>query len=344
MKRHPRIAITMGDPAGVGPEIIAGSWLETTQFALRFVVGCPFKVDAAIRLKKLPLQTQVIESLSELSIDSNVISVWPIKTDCRTVEPGQINAIGGQAAGEAVTVATGLALSGDIDALVTAPLHKESLHLAGYRVPGHTELLGELCGANKVAMMLYLPPPLPSSASLLGLGVVHVTLHTALRNVFIELTQARIVERCELATRFVRSLIRAKGLNREARIGVAALNPHGGESGLFGDEEIRIVRPAVIEAQKAGLPVSGPYPCDTLMHRAANGEFDSVVAMYHDQGHIALKLLGLQRAVNVTLGLPIVRTSVAHGTAFDIAWQNRAQHGSMCEAIRLAAQLATQKK
>jgi 4-hydroxythreonine-4-phosphate dehydrogenase len=214
-------------------------------------------------------------------------------------------------------------------------LHKEALRLAGHDYPGHTELLAELCGVGDFAMMLYLAggEPIRSPA---GLAVVHVTLHTALRRVFDELTTEAVLARIRLADRFMTRL----KLDSRPRIAVCALNPHGGEGGLFGDEERRIIGPAIERALAEGVRVEGPLPADTLMIHARDGKYDAVVAMYHDQGHIAVKLLGMHRAVNVTLGLPIVRTSVAHGTAFDLAWQARANLGSMAEAIRVACRLA----
>ena len=185
------------------------------------------------------------------------------------------------------------------------------------------------------AMMLYLGPDERTVTSA-GLAVVHVTLHTALRNVFAALTEDAVLAKSRLAHHFMGRL---KG--SRPKIGVCALNPHAGEGGLFGDEESRVIRPAVEKGLAEGLDLEGPLPTDTLMVRAQEGRFDAVVAMYHDQGHIALKLLGMHRAVNITLGLPIVRTSVAHGTAFDIAWQRRVETGSLLEAIRVASRLAT---
>jgi 4-hydroxythreonine-4-phosphate dehydrogenase len=232
-----------------------------------------------------------------------------------------------------VVAAARLALNGRVDAIVTSPLNKEALHRAGHDYPGHTELLAELCGVRDFAMMLYLGPG-GALVSAHGLAVVHVTLHTALRNVFSELDAAGVLAKARLADQF---MARLKG--SRPRIGVCALNPHGGEGGLFGDEELRIILPAVQQGRAEGLDLAGPLPADTLMVRARDGQFDAVVAMFHDQGHIALKLLGMHRAVNVTLGLPIVRTSVAHGTAFDIAWRGEAQATSMVEALRVAARL-----
>jgi 4-hydroxythreonine-4-phosphate dehydrogenase len=183
-------------------------------------------------------------------------------------------------------------------------------------------------------MMLYLPPRHIEELSDHGLGVVHVTLHQSLRSVFTDLTSEKIAAKCGLVDKVMRRL----GVKRP-RLAVCALNPHAGEDGLFGDEEVTIIAPAIEEARRSGLDVSGPYPTDTLMLRARDGEFDAVVAMYHDQGHIALKLLGMHSAVNITLGLPIIRTSVAHGTAFDRAWQGTARSEGMVAAVLTAAQL-----
>jgi 4-hydroxythreonine-4-phosphate dehydrogenase len=245
----------------------------------------------------------------------------------------EIDGRSGQAAYDAVVAAARLALDQRVDGVVTAPLHKQSLHEAGHDYPGHTELLAEMCNVDDFAMMLYLGPEEPIRGPA-GLAVVHVTLHTAMLNVFHEMTRTEVLGKAKLANSFMR---RMKGAR--PRIGVCALNPHGGEGGLFGREELDVIRPAIETGLAAGLDLEGPMPADTVMIRARDGEFDAVVAMYHDQGHIALKLLGMHRAVNVTLGLPIIRTSVAHGTAFDLAWKGTAQVGSMIEAIRVAVRL-----
>ncbi len=248
--------------------------------------------------------------------------------------PGKIDARGGEAAYQALRTAAELALTGRIDGLVTAPLHKAALWQAGHHYPGHTELLAELSGVRDFAMMLYLGGG-EQVRSPTGLAIVHVTLHMALRDVFASLTTEAVLVKQRLARDV---MLRLKG--SEPRVGVAALNPHGGEEGLFGDEEARIIRPAVELARREGIDAHGPLPADTLIANARNGAFDAVVAMYHDQGHIAIKLLAMHRAVNVTLGLPIVRTSVAHGTAFDLAWQGRAETTGLIEAARVAARLA----
>ncbi len=226
-----------------------------------------------------------------------------------------------------------MALNGHLDAITTAPLHKEALNQAGHDYPGHTELLAEICGVTDFAMMLYLATG-ETIRSPHGLAVVHVTLHTALKNVFEQLDESAILAKARLIDSFMRKIKGSK-----VKIGVSALNPHAGEGGLFGQEELTIIGPAVRRGMAQDLDLAGPFPADTLMIDAAAGKFDAVVAMYHDQGHIALKLLGMHGAVNITLGLPIVRTSVAHGTAFDLAWKGSAQASSMIEAIRVAVKL-----
>jgi 4-hydroxythreonine-4-phosphate dehydrogenase len=246
---------------------------------------------------------------------------------------GRVDARAGHAAYDCLCTATSLAQSGEVDAIVTAPLSKAALHLAGYHYPGHTEILAERCASGRFAMMLYLPPG-AGAGGRAGLGVVHATLHVALREALAQLTADRVRECCHLAGEGLRWL----GCP-EPRIGVAAVNPHAGEDGLFGSEEATLIAPAVERARKEGLDVAGPLPVDTLFVRARQGEFDAVVAMYHDQGHIALKLLGMHAAVNVTLGLPITRTSPAHGTAKDIAAEHRADPSGMIAAILTAAQL-----
>jgi 4-hydroxythreonine-4-phosphate dehydrogenase len=227
-----------------------------------------------------------------------------------------------------------MALAGEIDGLTTAPLHKGALWKAGHHYPGHTELLAELCGVDDFAMMLYVGPGSVVHGPA-GLAIVHVTLHMSVAQALAALNIEAVLRKSRLVSRVMREL---KGTL--PRVGVCALNPHAGEDGLFGDEEQTIIRPAVELGLAEGLDLTGPLPSDTLIARARDGEFDAVVAMYHDQGHIAIKLLAMHHAVNVTLGLPIVRTSVAHGTAFDVAWQGRAETTGMVEALRVASRLA----
>ncbi|HEX4149231.1 MAG TPA: 4-hydroxythreonine-4-phosphate dehydrogenase PdxA [Pirellulales bacterium] len=333
----PLLAITLGDPAGVGPEVIAGVWPEPRlhEICRPLVIGHPGIMRRAIELWQCPARLAEVDSPEDALPTADTIPCLAVGgPEVLEVRPATVDARAGQAAYEALVLAARLALAGRIDGLVTAPLNKAALWQAGHHYPGHTELLAELCGVPDFAMMLYLPPG-PGIQGSAGLGVVHVTLHMALRQALEAVTTSAVAAKIRLADRIMRTLKSAP-----PRIGVAALNPHAGESGLFGDEESRIIAPAVSEASAAGIHVIGPLPADTLMVRAAAGDFDGVVAMYHDQGHIALKLLGMHRAVNVTLGLPIVRTSVAHGTAFDLAWQKLANPSSMLEAIRVAAQLA----
>lgn len=327
----------MGDPAGVGPEVIVGAWPQPVvhELCCPLVVGRPEILRRAADLWKVQAEVVEIGSPEEATPSPGVIPCLTCgSTDALEAPRCQIDARAGQAAYDAVITAARLALDGRVDAITTAPLHKEALTLAGHHYPGHTELLAELCGVTDFAMMLYLGPD-EQVRPPAGLAVVHVTLHTALRNVFDELTEDGVLAKTRLADRF---MTRMKG--SQPHIGVCSLNPHGGEGGLFGTEERTIIRPAVERAIAEGMHVDGPLPSDTVMVQARDGKYDAVVAMYHDQGHIALKLLGMHRAVNVTLGLPIIRTSVAHGTAFDLAWQAKAETSSMIEAIRVAARLA----
>jgi 4-hydroxythreonine-4-phosphate dehydrogenase len=367
----------MGDPAGVGPEIIVGAWAETVvhEWCRPLVVGHPEIIRRAVTLWRTGLKVVEIGSPDEAEPSMDVIPCLPCGCDdVLSVHPGVLDARAGHAAYEAVILATRLAQEGQVDAIVTAPLQKEALHRAGHHYPGHTELLAQLCGVDDFAMMLYLGPNEELLAPY-GLAVVHVTLHTALKKIFELLSVEEILAKARLADRFMTKLMQpfregeapaepsekrrsvapsaarrepcppgtikaARASTSRPRIGVCSVNPHGGEGGLFGDEEQTVIRPAVEKGIAEGLRLEGPLPTDTLMVRARDGRFDAVVAMYHDQGHIALKLMGMHRAVNVTLGLPIIRTSVAHGTAFDIAWRRQAETGSMIEAIRVAARLA----
>jgi 4-hydroxythreonine-4-phosphate dehydrogenase len=339
MKRQ--LAITMGDPTGVGPEIIARAWSNESLHARvrAVVIGHPEIMRRAIRLVRG--SARVVEVATVEAADSSALTMPCLCCgDDRVVDlpAARVHPGGGQAAYEAVTIACQLARSQRVDGIVTAPLNKAALAAAGHAYPGHTELLADLCGVADVAMMLYLAPS-DRIRGPAGLGVAHTTLHVALRDVFALLTPARIVRTARLAHVVSRSLLESTPSPAAPRIGVCALNPHAGEQSLFGDEEVRIIGPAVERGIAEGMDLHGPFPADTLLTRSAAGEFDAVVAMYHDQGHIALKLLGMHRAVNITLGLPVIRTSVAHGTAYDVAWTGQARCESMVEAIRVAAQL-----
>jgi len=325
----PRLAITLGDVAGVGPEIALRACAdERCRDSCRpLLVG---NLDIARRAAALIDSELEIEPLSSLAenphSDTSVGCFNPAGDDVLDVAPGTVDSRAGHAAYEYLASATRAALAGEIDGIVTAPLNKEALHQGGHPYPGHTEILAELCGVENFAMMLYLPAG-NAVRSPHGLGVTHVTLHQSIASVPESLSTAGIREKIQLVNRFLKSI----GCD-SPRIGVCALNPHAGEGGLFGDEEARLIAPAVNAEQDAGVDAAGPFPADTLLMRAVAGEFDGVVAMYHDQGHIALKLIGFDQAVNVTLGLPIVRTSPSHGTAFDIAWQGQANPAGILEA------------
>jgi len=339
---QPRLAITLGDPAGIGPEVIARAWgqAEVHAEAELLVVGQPEIMKRAVALVG---GSAVVVECREPDLARSSTQHMPClaagSADALKVPAGVHDARGGQAAYDALCAATRLALSGQVDGIVTAPLSKAALAAAGHDYPGHTELLAELCGVDDSAMMLYLPSR-PGVGGPAGLGVVHATLHMALRDVPHKLNTARIVNCLRWADDAMRRLDTDGRLPGPPRIGVCSLNPHAGEHGLFGDEEQRFITPAVEQGAAAGIHVAGPLPADTLLIRARDGEFDAAVAMFHDQGHVALKLLGMHRAVNITLGLPIVRTSVAHGTAFDRAWQGTAEFAGMIEAVRVAARLA----
>jgi 4-hydroxythreonine-4-phosphate dehydrogenase len=322
----PRLLITLGDVAGIGPEIIARAWPDLLAWCRPAVVGDPLWLRRGLELINSPARVHIIRHPAEAVPKHDLLPCLPgSDQDLHAVQPGRVSAAAGRAAYDFLCRAIDWTLAGEADGIVTAPLHKEGLHAAGLPYPGHTEILAERTGVQEFAMVLAVG----------DLAVVHVTLHMALREVFGHLTPAAVLAKTRLLNGLLTQL-----LGRRPRIGVAALNPHASDGGLFGDEEAAILTPAVQAAQQEGLDASGPWPCDTLFVRARRGDFDGVVAMYHDQGHIALKLLGEGRAVNISVGLPIIRTSVAHGTAYDIAGRGRADASSLVEATRLAARLA----
>jgi len=277
----------------------------------------------------ISLAPQAVANPAEARFDSATPDVLDLGAVDLTVwhatdQLGQISATAGRAAVAYIEQATKLALGGQVDAIVTGPINKAAIQAAGSPHVGHTEMLAELTGAERVTTMLATP----------GLRVVHVTRHLPLRDVAAHITREQVLETIRLTD----AGLRAMGIPRP-RMAVAALNPHGGDGGLLGREEIEEIGPAVDAAQGEGMDADGPIPADSVFFRAIRGEFDVVVAMYHDQGHIPIKTHGFERSVTVTLGLPIVRTSVDHGTAFDIAWQGVANEESMVEAIQLAARL-----
>jgi 4-hydroxythreonine-4-phosphate dehydrogenase len=328
MSERSRLLITMGDVAGIGPEIIARAWPSLVDLCRPTVVGDSVAMTQAVELVGSSAKVQSVPEPSDATAE-NVPCIQATAQDLSPVTPGQVSAAAGRAAYDFLCRAIDLTLAGKADALVTAPLHKEGLRAAGLAYPGHTEILAERCGVADYAMLLYVD----------GLAVAHVTLHVSLRDVFAQLSVEAIVAKIRVLYEFLTSL-----LGRRPRIAVAGLNPHASDGGLFGDEEARLIRPAVARAREEGIATSGPWPSDTLFVRARQSEFDGVVVMYHDQGHIAMKLLGGLRTVNVTAGLPLIRTSVAHGTAYDIAGRGLADPTSLEEAVRVAARLASRRR
>jgi 4-hydroxythreonine-4-phosphate dehydrogenase len=326
MSVSPRLLITLGDVAGIGPEIVAKAWPSLFQHCRPTVVGDPEWLRRGLAQIGSRATVRTVDSPAQVESAPDVLTcIKATDQDLSGVAAGKVSAAAGRAAYDFLCAAIDMARAGVVGGIVTAPLHKEGLRATGLHYPGHTEILAERCGVKAFAMVLAVE----------GLAVAHVTLHMALRDVFQHLTSEAVLEKSRLLDGLLRQL-----LGRRPRLGVAALNPHASDGGLFGNEEETIIAPAVAHARAAGLDATGPWPTDTLFVRAKDGEFDGVVAMYHDQGHIALKLMGMGRAVNISVGLPIVRTSVAHGTAYDIAGRGIADAGSLVEATRVAAILA----
>jgi 4-hydroxythreonine-4-phosphate dehydrogenase len=323
------IAITMGDAAGIGPEIIAKIFRDHPEVSRGcFVAGDvgALRRGAQAVAAGVPLPVALIDDVAGAAqVPPGCIPVLQVARLERLPELGRVSADAGRAAAECVTWAARAALRGDIAALVTAPLHKEALAAAGVPFPGHTELLQAEAGGMPVRMMLANDE----------LRTVLVSIHVSLRDAIEAVTIENVLETIRIAHR---SLERALGA--APRLAVAGLNPHAGAGGLFGREELEIIAPAIAVARAEGLDASGPYAPDTVFMRARQGEFDAVIAMYHDQGLIPVKYMGVEKGVNVTLGLPLVRTSPDHGTAFDIAGSGRAGEGSLVEAIRVAKALA----
>jgi 4-hydroxythreonine-4-phosphate dehydrogenase len=325
---RPLLAITMGDPAGVGPEIVLKA-LRHGQVYERcrpLVVGDRRILErAAAWLGEPAGDYEVVAQPRDGRYKAGAVALLDLGNAApEECPPGQVGAAAGRAAAEYVFRACDLAMAGDADAVVTAPLNKEAMNLAGFHYAGHTELLAARTGADRVSMLLVGPQ----------LRVVHVSTHVALEEAIRRVTKERVEAVIDLAYESCRALGIAA-----PRIAVAGLNPHAGENGLFGDQEAREVAPAIAAARARGRDVSDPQPPDTVFLRAVRGAYDIVVAMYHDQGHIPMKLLAFDSGVNVSVGLPIIRTSVDHGTAFDIAGTGKASEESMLAAIDVAIQM-----
>lgn len=321
----PVLGLTVGDPAGIGPEITLKAVRDPRVEVARLIaIGSLEALQSARAVVPDAPALHQISHPREARFSPGTLDVLTVPSDV-AVPIGRLSAEAGTIAFEAVEIAVGLALAGDIDGIVTAPLNKEAIALAGHPYPGHTEILAELTGTRDFAMML----------TALKLRVVHVTTHVGIRTMLERVTTERVLTTIRLADRALRDM----GIDAPS-VGVAGLNPHAGEGGLFGDEEARIITPAIEQARAEGIEATGPWPADTLFGRAVTGDFDVAIAMFHDQGHIAVKVLGFETGVNATIGLPIVRTSVDHGTAFDIAGTGRASSDSLVEAITVGAAMA----
>ncbi|UFJ43196.1 4-hydroxythreonine-4-phosphate dehydrogenase PdxA [Brevibacillus humidisoli] len=327
----PIVAITMGDGAGVGPEIIMKALSDRAVYeaCAPLVVGDAKLLERADSIVGSGLSVRSISAVDEASFQPGTVDCMDLNLLPADLPFGQVSAEAGNAAFRYLEKAIQLANEGLIDAICTAPLNKEALHKAGHIYPGHTEILAELTGTKDFSMMLSAPK----------LKVIHVTTHIGL----IDAVKIINPERVYTVIKLAHDTLQKAGY-REPRIAVCGINPHAGENGLFGygEEEEKVI-PAVEKAQAEGINVVGPLPADTLFFRTTRGDFDIVVAMYHDQGHGPVKVLGLEAGVNITVGLPIIRTSVDHGTAFDIAGKGIADELSLKEALRQAIELAPKR-
>jgi 4-hydroxythreonine-4-phosphate dehydrogenase len=330
---RPIVAVTMGDASGIGPEIIIKAFqnAEIQNVARTIVIGDARIMKAAQKFGKghIP-EINAVKSVREARFLRDLIDVLDLgNLEPSKVKTGQVCAPCGKAAIEYLEKAITLAMNGEVDAIATAPINKEAIRKAGYKFPGHTELLAKRTKTKEYAMMFVSDP----------FWVMLVTTHLPLSKVSKAVTKKKVLQTIKLANEFLYN-IRGK----KPKIGVAGLNPHAGEGGMFGNEEKKAIKPAIEEARKMGINVKGPISPDGIFYLANVGLFDIVIAMYHDQGLIPLKLLSFNKSVNVTVGLPIIRTSVDHGTGFDIAGKGWANPTSLIEAIKVAAHFAKSKK
>jgi 4-phospho-D-threonate 3-dehydrogenase / 4-phospho-D-erythronate 3-dehydrogenase len=333
MRGKPLLGITMGDPAGIGPEVIAKALAgaKVRRVCRPLVIGSFPVMQQAVKSLKLKMNVIRVEGHDPKPLRLSDLAVLdPLDHPLGRFQRGVAAVETGAASVLFIKKAVELAQLGCIDGIVTAPINKEAINMAGCHFPGHTELLADLTQTEESGMMIIGGP----------LRIMFVTTHVAIKDLPSLLTQAKIEKAIRLAHLALRDLFGVK----KPRIGVAALNPHAGEHGLFGDEEARVILPAARAAQAQDIRASDPLPADTLFGKAARGDYDGVVALYHDQGLIPLKLVAFGTCVNLTVGLPIIRTSVDHGTAFDIVGKGIADPGSLIEAITLAAKLATRRR
>jgi len=328
----PILAITMGDAAGSGPEIVVKALAvpEIYEISRPIVIGDAATMQEALRITKVPGEIRAINKISEAKFKLGVIDVIDLKNiQLDRLTRGQVNPMAGKAAYEYIKLAVDLALAGECDAIVTSAINKEALNKAGYHYDGHTQILAELCGAKEVAMMLVTGK----------LRVSHVSTHLSLLRAIERVRPERILTVLKLTNEALKQM----GIENP-RLAVSGLNPHAGEGGLFGDEEQKYIIPTIEEARRQGMNVTGPLPPDSVFLRASQGQFDAAIAMYHDQGHIAVKMLGITEGVNVTLGLPIIRTSVDHGTVFGKAGKGTADPASLIQAIKLAGVMCRHRR
>jgi len=342
MSSAPVIAITMGDPAGIGPEIAVKALLEKSihEICKPLIVGDAVVFDQIITLLKLPVKVNAISKVADAKFEFGTIDVFDLTiTDITKLQFGKIDAMCGEASFQAVKKAIELAMAKEVDATVTGPINKKSINEAGHHFAGHTEIYAHFTGTKKYAMLLVEDQ----------INVIHVSTHVSLRQACDLVKKERILQVIELLRNGLMQLGKTN-----LKIGVAGLNPHAGDSGLFGTEDEEEILPAVQEAKRLGYDVEGPVPPDTMFAKAAMGAYGGVVAMYHDQGHIPFKLAGFKwnaekqqmdsvKGVNITMGLPIIRTSVDHGTAFEIAGKGIASADAMILAIESAVQLSKNK-
>ena len=329
MNERPLVAITMGDPAGIGAEVTAKALQDERVYekCRPFVVGSAAAMSAALNLIGADGGARAVHGVSDVIGRRGIIDVLDMENlDFSRIEYGEVSAAAGGASVEWILRAGELAASGEVAAIATAPINKEACNLAGHKDIGHMEIFQRQTQAPNVATMLMAR----------SLRVVHLTTHRSLRIACDYVTRANVLSKIELTD----ERFRAWGF-ANPRIGVAALNPHASDGGLLGDEEAEQIAPAVRDAQQSGVDATGPVPADTVFNQAIDGKFDAVIAMYHDQGHIPIKVHDWAKSVSVNLGLPFVRTSVDHGTAFDIAGKGIADAESMSESIRVAVSLAS---
>lgn len=325
MKERPVLAVTMGDPAGVGPEILVKAFAEQRMYenCKPLVIGSVKSLQKAAAQVGIELQFKPVNDVAESNGEYGQIDVLDsVEFDHQQVETGKISAECGRAAVGFFETAILLAQQAKIDGIVTCPINKESVHLAGFHGDiGHQEILARMTNSKLTATMLMTE----------GLRVAHLSTHKSLAEAVRYVKKPVLVEKLQLTI----NSLKEWGL-KDPVIAVAALNPHGGEGGMLGREEIDEIAPAVAEAQRQGMNVVGPIPADSVFYRAINGEFDAVLALYHDQGHIAIKVQNFEDSITATMGVPFIRTSVDHGTAFDIAGKNLANHQSLLRAMDAA--------